>query len=379
MAWLNEFKRELQKIGKRKATRAERWPTHGLIAFYGVDAPSTQAEIKNISSSGIYLAIHQTLSVGQLLKLKIQYDGGPELSSELQLTLEALVARQDEFGAGLAFVPPSGLDPSVWAVLVRGIAVLTNREQVVDVFRTLRTVLFLCRLCPTGAEEAIVLLDGGLDPDRTSTLFKIAHAVEAKLAADPDAARLHAHPKVVASVLRNGSWAPNEMMTQFWIGLFLSSCSVEEPDDSNEILTELLIHLTPFQAAIFKHACERALSSATPGDPASVSVVLNADEITKLTGITDLGRNAGDLAYLFNLGLLRKLFDFTSYREIETFDITPSELGITIYRHCLGQRSKLDPRLAAKAREHLEIFLPPPIPSAFDNFKPYQPDSSKQK
>ena len=379
MAWLNEFKRELQKIGKRKATRAERWSTIGLSASYGLQAPSTPVEIKNISSSGIYLAIHETLSVGQLLKLKIQYEGGPELSSELQFALDALVARQDEFGAGLAFVPPSGLDPSVWSVLVRGIAVLTNRDQVVDVFRTLRTVLFLCRLCPSGAEEAIVLLDGGLDRERTSMLFKIAHAAETQLAADPDAARLRAHPKVVASILRNGSWAPSELAMQLWVGLFLSSCSVEEPNDSNVVLTEILIHLTPYQVAIYKNACERALASATPDDPNSASVILSPDEITKLTGITDLGRNAGDLAYLFNLGLMRKLFDFTSYREIDTFDITPSELGLVLYRHCLGKRSKLDSRLAATAREHLEAFLPPPIPSVFENVQPIKPDSSKEK
>ena len=379
MAWLNEFKRELQKIGKRKSTRAERWATTGLSASYGLQTPSTPAAIKNISSSGIYLVIHETLSVGQLLKLKIQYDIGPELSSELQISLDALVARHDEFGAGLAFVPPPGLDPAVWAVLVRGIAVLDNRDQVVDIFRTLRTVLFLCRLCPSGAEEAIVLLDGGLDPERTSMLFRIAHAVETQLAADPDFASIRAHPKVVTSVLRNGSWAPSELAMQLWIGLFLSSCSTEEPDDSNVILTELLIHLTPFQIAIYQHACERALASAPSGNLASVSVVLNPLEITKLTGITDLGRNAGDLAYLFNLGLMRKLFDFTSYREVDTFDITPSELGLALYRHCLGQRSKLDPRLAAAAREHLEIFLPPPIPSAFENFRTHKSESSQEK
>lgn len=379
MAWLSEFKRELKNFGRPRPTRAERWSTTGLSAFYGLQTPTTRVEIKNISSSGIYLAIHETLSVGQLLKLKIQYEGGPEVSSELQISLDALVARQDEFGVGLAFVPPPGLDPALWAVLVRGIAVLNNRDQVVDIFRTLRTVLFLCRLCPSGAEEAIVLLDGGLDAERTAKLFKIAHAVETQLAADPVVARLRAHPKVVANILRNGSWAPSDLAMQLWVGLFLSSCSVEEPDDSNAVLTEILIHLTPYQVAIYNYACERAMSSATAVDPNSASVILSPEEITKLTGITDLARNAGDLAYLFNLGLMRKLFDFTSYREIDSFDITPSELGIALYRHCKGQRGKLEPRLAAAAREHLEAFLPPPIPSAFENFTPIKGESSQEK
>ncbi len=376
MGWLQELKQELQNFGKRQVARAERWSTAGLSAFYGIQTPSTPVAIKNISSSGVFLAIQEPLPVGQLLKIKVQYENEPELKSELQFTLEALVERQDEFGAGLAFVPPPGLDPAVWEVLLRGISVLTSSAQVVDIFRTLRTILFLCRLCPSGAEDAIVLLDGRLDAERTSTLFKIAFAIETQLAAHPDAARIRAHPKVVASVLGNGSWASSELMRQFWTGLCLSSCSVEEPDDSNKILAELLIHLTPYQAAIFDHACGCALASAPSGDLASVSVVLSPDQITKLTGISDLGRNAGDLAYLFNLGLIRQVFDFTSYREIDSFDITPSELGVALYRHCQGHQCKLDPGLAAVARQHLEVFLAPPIPSAFENFRPLKLDSS---
>jgi hypothetical protein len=372
MAWISELKR---KLGTR-VPRAERWPVTGLTAFYGLDFPSTPATIKNISSSGIYLGIQEPLPEGQLVALTLQMEGEPELGSELELMLQAQVARQDDWGAGLKFIQPTGLDEGLWEILVRGIAVLTDPEQMVKVFRTLRTVLFLCRLCRSEAEKAIVPLGPIFNQDRAATLFKVAHSAESLLTAKRDADRLRAHPKLVANLLRDSAWAADELTTKLWVGLLVSSCSVEEPDDSNQIFVDLLIQITPHQARILAHACELALRSLKEsGDSTPVSVVLGPDEITRLTGVTDLARNATDLAYLFNLGVIQKVFDFTSYHEIDSFDITPSPLGLELYRHCQGERGAIDPELAAVAREHLAALLPPPIPSVFENYIPLVQDA----
>ncbi len=376
MAWLSDLKRDFQRLGKKHVPRADRWPVSGLTAFYGTDSPSKQATIKNISSNGIYLGIQEHLDVGQLFNLKLQIEGDSEASSELRINMQAHVIRQDEFGAGLMFVLPSGLDAELWEVLVRGAVVLTDAEHVVQVIRTLRVVLFLCRLCPSGAEEAMLLLDGHLDQNRSNMLFRIASHTENLLAADPDAGRLRAHPKLVANLLRDGSWAPDELIAQLWEGLFLSSCTVDEPDDSNLVLVDLLTQLTTYQAKIFVHACERALKAVpASGDFTPAPVVLSPDEITKLTSVTDLARNATDLAYLFNLGLLNKLFDFTSYREIDSFDVTPSRLGVELYRHCQGQRGKVNPQLAEAGRKHLDALIAPPLPNPFEDVTPAAPDS----
>ena len=379
MSWLSEFKRTLEDLDP-KAPRPDGWPVTGIAAFYGLDFPAMPAPIKYISPSGIYLDMQEPLPVGQIVTLRLQMEGDPELTSELGITIQAQFAHQNEFGGRLSFLLPPGLDAALWEVLVRGITTLTNPDQVAQLFRTLRTVLFLCRLCPSGAEEAISLLDGHLDQDRTTTLFKIVFATENLLTADPDVDRMRAHPKLMANLLRDGSWAQDELTTQLWVGLLVSSCSVDEPDDSNQILVNLLIEITPHQAMILTHACERTLSSASaPGDFIPASVVLGPDEIVQLTGMYDLTRNATELAYLFNLGLVQNVFDFTSYRDFDRFDITPSRLGLELYRHCRGQRSKIDPQLVAAAKEHLAVFLPPPIPSPFENFTPLVPNSPQQK
>jgi len=81
-----------------------------------------------------------------------------------------------------------------------------------------------------------------------------------------------------------------------------------------------------------------------------------------LTGFRDLGRAATDIAYLFNLGLAKNLFDFTSYHEVESFDITPSDLGLELYKRCHGHRERPDLYLIEVAHTHLANFIEQPHP-----------------
>ena len=230
-------------------------------------------------------------------------------------------------------------------------------------FRSLRVFLLVWRLCPSEAEEAIVLLGGDLDSDRTETLFKIVHATEAMLASEPDAGRLRAHPRLVVNILREGSWAPDELTRRLWTGLLASSCSIDAPDDSNQVFVDLLLHLTPAQARILNRACERALGSAPgAGNSPSASIALDPEEMIELIGRHDVNRSATDLACLYNLGLIQKLFDFTTYRKVDSFDITPTSLGLELYKHCHGSREKVEPHLVELANTHLHNFFPPPQP-----------------
>lgn len=380
MFGLNNLKRALERLTAPKQEGPERWTATGMAAFYGLKGASTSAGIREISSVGVILNTNENLPAGEIVNLRLLKGGAPELSAELEISLQAQVAGQEEGGVALVFVLPPGLNPVLWEVLLRDIVSLTDPDDVLEAFRTLRTTLFLCRLCPSGADNAIQLLGGELDHDRTATLFKIASAVENQLAAEPDGARMRAHPKLVANILGDGSWAADQLTFKFWVGLFISSCSVDAADDSNQIFVDLLVHLTPTEARIFSLACERALQSAPEtGGVTSAQIVLTPDEIVKLTGVHDLTRNATDLAYLFNLGLIRKVFDFTSYVDMDKFDITPSRLGLELYRRCHGHREKVDPQLVESAREHLAVFFPPPLPSAFEKFTPLEQEPPAQK
>jgi PilZ domain len=383
MSWLKNLKQEIQKLGTPVQPRAERRPAPGLAVRFALDPAFTPAGVKDISADGIYLSTEKRPPIGELITLIIQpAEGKPEDDSEHQFSIQAQVEREGEDGIGLSFVLPPGLDEDLWDVLVRNITVLTDKDQIANIIRTLRAILFLCRLCPSEAEEAIVLLGGEFDAEHTEALFKIVFATENLLASEPDAERMRAHPKLLANILREGSWAPDELTRQLWTGLLVSSCSTDAPDDSNQVLVNLLIQVTPVQARILSHACQRALGSAPgAGKSPSGSIALNPDEMIRLTGIHDLTRSSTDLAYLYNLGLIQNLFDFTSYREVDSFDITPSSLGLELYKHCHGSRKKVDPQLVEAANAHLLNFLPPPQPitpqtSFLDGQTPPSPLSS---
>lgn len=360
---LSDLKRTLKELVEPMHLRAERLIPTTLAASFGIDPDLSPAGIKDISTSGIYLVTEKRPPVGELVTLNLQEKDPPEPNPEHRISVQARVAALGEDGIGLFFVPPPGLDQDLWGALIRNLVVLTDPEQIALLFRTLRTMLFLCRLCQSEAEEAILLAGGELDSDRTEVLIHIALAAENQLASEPDPVRMRAHPKLVANILRDGSWATDEPTRQLWSGLLVSSCSADAPADSNQIFVDLLTHLTPVQAKIFIHACELSLASA-PGAQKSPSspIVLNPKQIVNLTGVHDLYRNATDLAYLFNLGLIQKIFDFTSYRDAETFDITPTNLGLELYRHCHGHREKPEPDIVEAANSHLLNFITQPQP-----------------
>jgi hypothetical protein len=361
MIRLSKWKRMLQKLGVPDQPRAERGSATGLAAQYGLNSTFTSAAIKNISTSGIYLVTENRLRTNELITLILHEEGKPENSSELQFSVHARVARQGEEGIGLSFVLPPGLDTNLWGVLVRNIVTLTEPDQIADMFRTLRTILFLCRLCQSGAEEAILLFGGQFDKEHVETLVKIALAAENKLASEPDFDRRRAHPKLVANILREGSWSSDEPIIQLWAGLLVSSCSVDEPDDSNQVFVNLLTHIGPDLVRIFIYACEQALTSAQGAENSpSSSVVVTAEELIALTSVSDVARNATSVAYLFNLGLVQKLPDFTTYHPFEKFDIAPTRMGLELYKHCHGDRGKVDEQLVLTAEEHLRDILPQP-------------------
>jgi hypothetical protein len=163
----------------------------------------------------------------------------------------------------------------------------------------------------------------------------------------------------VENILRSGSWQPDESITKLWTGLLVSSCLIDETDDSNQGFVDLLVHITPELAGIFTYACEQTLGLAgKTGNSRSTSVVVTPEELTTLTGVSGVSRNAANVAYLFNLGLIQKLPDVSTYVPLEKFDITPTTMGLELYKHCHGDHAKVDRQLLLNAAERLRDFLP---------------------
>jgi hypothetical protein len=329
------LKHKLHKLGYPEKPRAERLPAAKFGAHCETELSHVDAGVKDISSTGLYLMTEKRFNTGEVVHLTLSAKGAGEGHSELEIAVEARVARLGQDGIGLSFVLPAGLNTQLWSVLVRNTVILTKASDIAHMFRTLRTILFLCRLCQSGAEESIMLLGGQFDPARTECVFEIAHGAEKVLGAERNSDKLRADPRLVAHILRESSWAHSAQQKQLWIGLFVNSCALEKWDDSNMAFADMLINVTPAQATILIEGCTRALASMSDTDTAPPHrIVLAPQAIAELTRMYDLTRVATDVAYLYNLGLIERLFDFTSYVETVDFDITPSSLGIDLFRRC---------------------------------------------
>jgi len=376
---LTEMKRAFGRLNKLvELPRAERLTPSGIGALYGPESPSWPAGVKNISSTGIYLATEKRLQTGEVINLvlleeevALLEEGNAEKHPECRVSVHARVVRQGEDGLGLSFVLPPGLDSALWGVLVRNIAMLKVRSQIEEMFRILRTILFLCHLCYTEAGESILLMGGQLTSERVDRLIKIAITAEDRLASEPDFERMRTDPKLLAHILRDGSWAEDEVLLKLWTGLLVSSCSVDASDESNHVLARLLSHLGAEPLKIFVHGCERVLASAAEvGSSASGSVHVDVEEMNRITGRADLRRPGFVMTQLNNLGLLAKVFVVSSYVTVESYDITPSRLGLELYQHCLGQRGKVDEELQEQAEACLLTLFEQSRPLAAGNTSP---------
>lgn len=336
MSPMSDWKRRLLKLGYPDIPRAERRIPSGFAARKGNGFDSRAAIIHDISSTGFYLLTEERWPIGELTACAIQIDGAPP-GADAEFSVQVKVARHDKDGIGLSFVLPPGVDPHLWEILIEKAATLRKEEGIEFMFRMLRAVLLLSRLCREEANEIIQLFGGELDEARTATAVQIAIGADKLLVAKPGFSDLRAHPGHVAHLIKFGSWSIGNLSKQLWAGLLATSCTRDGNDQSNHQFVDLLVNVTPTQALIFVVACNKALAVMSENDDhPSTRIIFTPEEMKLLTGKTDMTRVATDIAYLFHSGLVDKNFDFTSYIPTENFDITPARLGMEVYRKCKG-------------------------------------------
>jgi hypothetical protein len=355
MTAVTQWKSWIRRLGHPEKPRAGRRTPLGLTAWQ-TNSPAKPSTIKNISPTGLYLLTKERWPVDALISLTIKLEGLPESQTEDGFQVQARVVRHGEDGIGLLFVLPAGLDPDLWEVLVDNATTLTDPNVLVYTLRLLQTSLFLCRLCHEGANQALQLLGGELDKPRTEIAMEIALGAEKLLASEPDADKMRAHPQIVANILQYGSWAPNDLTKQLWIGLFVTSCHANTIDESSRDIFDLLVTVTPVQGLILVTAC-RKMTKRGPesGNVSSARVIYTTQEMSRLTGIYDPVRLGVEITRLFDAGLIEKEFVYTSYAPAERFDLTPTLLGLKLYERCKAHR--IQPRSPLEESESTQPSL----------------------
>ena len=343
---MNPWKSWVRRLGQPDKPRAERRIPLGFVAWQANNPASKRSNVADISLSGLFLHTDERWPVGEVVPVIIEVEGWLEKGAQQQIAVQMLVVRTDEHGVGLSFVLPNDFDPELWKVLVTDAAVLTDPKDLLYSLKMMRTALFLYRLCHAEANKAILLLGEELDEPRTENALEIALGAEKLLASETDASKMRAHPEIVASIFKYGSWAQDDLTKQLWIGLFATCCHVDAIDESGSVFVDLLVNMTPHQSLILVTACKKVIGLMADSDtPPSTRIIFTPEEMTQLTGIYDPARIAVETAYLFNPGLIEKVFDFTSYLPTEKFDITPSRLGLELYKRCKAERIVAQPLL----------------------------------
>ena len=346
MITANELKHWLRVIVNPQKERAPRRNPSGLVAMYGSISSPMQGHVKVISRTGLFLETTERWPIGEVITLTLQREGPAAGNSELQVDVQARVASYHDNGVGLGFVLPEGLNANLWEHLVDTADIPTEADDTQLIFRMVRAVLFLYRLCPAKATEPIHNLTGELDEARTRNMLDIALLAEKMLAEEPDAENLRADSSMLATILKEGSWVKDQIAQLMWAGLLASSCSLEGTDQSNTELAELLSQMTINQVHILVEACRRSMEQSGGSEAGANSVIFTPEEVTQITGIYDFYRNATDISYLFGYGLIVKNHDFSTHGSKASFDVTPTPLGMKLFKICRGQ---MFDRLAASS------------------------------
>lgn len=194
---------------------------------------------------------------------------------------------------------------------------------------------FLSRICLPASEEFGLLLRDKVANWRNKNRVTVLQQAEKMLDSHPDADKKHAHPRLIAAILEQGSWIDNEEVQNMWAGLLASSCSENGKDEDNLIFINILSQMTSLEAIILNKACQIAKKYVTKaGWLAAKDLEFGLDKLQQISGISDFHRLDRELDHLRSLELIIAGFSPDSV----TADVTPTALALQLYARCQGYR-----------------------------------------
>lgn len=193
---------------------------------------------------------------------------------------------------------------------------------------------FLSRICLPVAEEFGLLLQDKVRVWRANNALRVVASAQTHLAHYSHAQNSHAHPRLVATVIEEGSWADDGMIQDIWGGLLASSCTEDGCDDSNLIFVGLLKQMTGLQIRVLRYACENCDKAIDTNGLITLKKALktSAPNLLRVSGTNDIHRLDQELDHLRGLELLHGGF----HPNMAEVEITPSALALNLYVRCQG-------------------------------------------
>lgn len=193
----------------------------------------------------------------------------------------------------------------------------------------------LSRICLPAAEEFGLAWRDRVSAWRTENLKAITQRAQERLEANEISKDAHASPRLVHTIVEEGSWADDAIVQDLWAGLLSSSCTDSGDDDSNLIFSNLLSQLTKLQARILKFACENAKKSNSAGLVVADDLILTLARLKEIADERDVQRLDREMDCLRELGLISLGFQIGN---TTVAYITPTTLALHMYVRCQGSR-----------------------------------------
>ncbi|CAN5395377.1 hypothetical protein BH09BAC1_BH09BAC1_28440 [soil metagenome] len=194
---------------------------------------------------------------------------------------------------------------------------------------------FLKIVCAPALEEVGLMLRDQVRQWRLNNILRIITKAQGKLIFENGELQIKAHPRVILSIIENGSLNDDDEIQELWAGLFVSSCTKDGQDDENLIFVDLLKQLTAIEAKILKFSCENAHKILNKnGLLTSDELAIESSDLFKIIGIDDIYRLDRELDHLRSLELIGSSSGsggFTSWDEQLIADISPTSLALNLY------------------------------------------------
>jgi hypothetical protein len=312
--------------------RAERRHVDGLSALHWTGKSPGLDDVKDISSSGIYIRTNERWPPGEINPIRLTCEDAPGEDPEHEIEVKTRAVRWGEDGMGLSFVLPENMELWLW----KGNS-LAEAAEVVYEFRVARAMAFLKQICPSVSHDLDLMFREGLSNIRIRHAVEIALRAEEMLANEPRAHRMRAHKDIVLRITENGSWSDAEMTQGFWAGLMALSCKAGETDESTMSYIETLSEMATMHSLIFTAACTRTTKVvAEDGSLSAVPMICNAEQLMEMAEAHDFLRIDRNLTQLFDLGLIEKREKTKYFTPTDDANVTPTPRGLEMYARCHG-------------------------------------------
>lgn len=330
------------EVYKEERRGSVRWPAAGLVAYHIRGESMRKLDVRNISSTGIYVLTGDRWKRGDTVLLSLQKNGMPEQRVEHRVEIEADAVRFGRDGIGLTFALPAGMSLDLWERAIQGKATEGGADYIIKEFRLARAMGFLRRVCPPAVGHVQMMLEKEFSNVRVANAIKILLKTENLMAQDPGAEHLVAHPEVVVRILELGSWVDVDWIEDIWAGLLATACTPDGQDRSNLPFVEMLSQFAPIHLRILGIASakvSRAENGLGLGDPEFCT----AGELGKAMDLSNLTKILRTISELSEYGLLQKAIRSPSSPHDASAKTAVTPLGLQMFARCHGLREVVAP------------------------------------